>query len=119
MVVKISRFFGLKSSFSRSINDFKSNFDSHSKSNCPVCPLCKSAADTQEHALKCFVLKKHMNSSEIEALQAVEYNYIFGNIEGQFKVTQVFQAIINLRERLRQGKMQNVAYPFSNSGPGG
>ena len=60
-----------------------------------------------------------MNPSEIEALQAVEYNYIFGNIEDLFKVTQVFQAIINLRERLRQGKMQNVAYPGSNSGSGG
>ena len=54
-----------------------------------------------------------------QTLKVVEYNYIVGHIEGQSKVTKVYQAIINLRERLRQGKIQKVAYPGSNSGSGG
>ena len=60
--------------------------------SCPVCPICKSEPDTQEHALKCFVLQKHMKLSELEALQAVEYDYIFGDIEAQSKVTQVLES---------------------------
>ena len=54
-----------------------------------------------------------MKSRDIEALQAVKFNHIFGNIEAQSKVSQVDQVITNLRERLRQGKLQNVAYPGS------
>ena len=103
----------------RSINEFKDTFHSYNKSNCPVCPICQSEPGTQEHALKCFVMKKHMKISELEALQAVDYNYIFGDIEAQSKVTQVFESVIILREKLCQEKLQNVAYTGSNSGKNG
>ena len=87
--------------------------------SCLVCPICKSEPGTQEHALKCFAMKKHMQISELEALQAVDYNYIFGDIEAQSKVTQVFESVIILREKLCQVKKQNVAYRGSNSVPSG
>ena len=63
-----------------------------------------------------FCTAKTYEKCDVEALQ---YKHIFGNIEAQSKMTQVYQAIIILRERLHQGKLQNVAYSGSNSRPGG
>ena len=103
----------------RSMNVFRDNFHSHNKSICPLCPICKSEPDTQEHALKCLVLKKHMKLSESEAIQAVEYGYIFCDIEAQLKVTIAFESVITLRERLCQDKLKDIAYPGSNTGPSG
>ena len=101
----------------RSINAFKDNFHSHNKSKCPVCPICNSESDTQEHALQCLALQKHMSKSDTEALQAIEYTHIFGDTKAQYRVTQIFLTIIYLREKLQNGGMQNKAYPGNNSGP--
>ena len=46
--------------------------------------------------------------SDIETLHAIEYIHIFGNTKAQYKVTQVFLTIINLKERQRKDAKQGL-----------
>ena len=82
--------------------------------------LCESVADSQEHALNCHVIKKHMTAEHIEQLESVEYNDIFGNCDQQLKITNIFINIILKRQQLRdQMEMERAYHGHSNSGPSG
>ena len=97
---------------SQCVNEFKANFYLHS------CPFCKTHSDTQEHALYCTTLRKHMDKDILSDLDSVSYNDIFGDINSQHKITQIFSSIIQTREQLR-APPQTPAYPGHNTGPGG
>ena len=78
---------------SKCVKDFKSNFPNQYSTN--SCPLCGKHEDTQQLALTCEVVSQEIMKSELEP---VEYNNLFGSIEDQVKVAQVFLKIIKLRE---------------------
>ena len=63
------------------------------------CPLCAKNIDSQEHALECHVVKKHLESEELNILSQVRYDDIFGTIERQVKITKLFQKIIKIRHK--------------------
>ena len=78
---------------SKCVKDFKRNFPNQYSTN--SCPLCGKHEDTQQLALTCEVVTQEIMKSELEP---VEYNNLFGSIEDQVKVAQVFLKIIKLRE---------------------
>ena len=102
-----SLLFNLRSSC---VNEFKSNFFTSS------CPVCKTNSDTQQHALLCGEIKKYMKKEDLVKLSAVAYTDIFSDTKKQLQVTQVFNMIIQTRERLRTPPL-NPAYPGLSTGP--
>ena len=49
----------------------------------PVCQLCHSFQDFQEHALTCKVIIAHVSQTESAMLNETEYVHVFGNVEFQ------------------------------------
>ena len=72
--------------------------------------LCKSSLDTQEHALHCQSIPKHLTTERKELLSAVEYEDIFRDTHKQLRITKVYQSIIQTREKL-QASFLDTAYP--------
>ena len=75
--------------------NFRDNFHNLHIDN--FCQLCNLHPDTQQHALTCSVILKHLKPQDIETLQQVNYEDIFGSIQDQFKITKLYQTIINTR----------------------
>ena len=63
------------------------------------CPLCGKNIDSQEHALECHVVNKHLESEDLNILSQVRYDDIFGTIDRQVKITKLFQKIIKIRQK--------------------
>ena len=97
---------------SKCVNEFKSNFYPS------ICMFCKSSPDTQEHAVECHSLKKHLRKETHELLTTVTYNNIFSDTVDQLQITKVYQDIIRTRERIRASTL-DPAHPGKNTGPGG
>ena len=83
----------------------------------PVCRLCHSFQDSQEHALACKVIIAHLSQTERTMLNETEYAQLFGNVEDQEKVTRMFQLIISLRERLLGSTLNQGLPGLDNLGP--
>ena len=88
---------------SHCVNEFKRNFYNSD------CPLCGKSEDTQEHALECEDLIKHMSWEHNQGLQSVKYSDIYCEPEKQLRVTQVFSNIIQTREKLRIQNLPTTA----------
>jgi hypothetical protein len=94
---------------SRSVNEFKANFFTS------CCPLC-SNSDTQEHALHCIKIRDLLTQEQVSSLSSVSYSDIFSDMEKQYKITLLFECIIQTREKLR-APPSAPAYPGYNTGP--
>ena len=84
---------------SRCERSFRNNF----KTMHPVyqsCPLCELVPDTQEHALECKTIKEYMTRNELEELQSVRYEHLFGSTEEQAALSAVYINILSIRDRL-------------------
>ena len=64
------------------------------------CPLCELVPDTQEHALECKTIKEYMTRNELEELQSVRYEHLFGSTEEQAALSAVYINILSIRDRL-------------------
>ena len=91
------------------VNEFKSNFFTS------TCPVCKSSPDTQEHAIHCSSLKRHISPDNINLFDGVNYSDLFSTIDSQLRVTQLFEIIIKTRKQLRAPP----SLPRPHSGPSG
>ena len=80
---------------SRCVNEFKSNFYAS------ICPLCNSNSDSQEHALNCSYIRNIFTTEQNASLNTVSYSDVLSDTENQFQVTQVFELIIQTREKFR------------------
>ena len=84
-----------------------------------ACPLkCPNTIDSQEHMLVCDAIISHLNITQKENLDHIKYEHIFGNINEQLKITQVFQVLLKIRERLLE-RDQGPACLGNNTGPCG
>ena len=63
------------------------------------CPLCGKNIDSQKHALECHIVKKHLESEDLNILSQVRDDDFFGTIDRQVKITKLFQTIIKKRQK--------------------
>ena len=82
-----------------------------------MCQLCNIEVDSQEHALKCHVIKESLSQQEKQLLNNVHYEDIFGALNSQLKISQLFQSIIRIKKRILSTRVPTSAYPGINSGP--
>ena len=83
---------------SHCVNEFRSNFQSSTQHI--LCPVCKLSDDTQEHAILCEALEKHMERDHKDILKNVKYVDIFGSQEEQLRITKTYSILISVREKL-------------------
>ena len=84
-----------------------------------ACPLkCPNEIDSQEHMLVCDGIISHLNINQKENLDNVKYEHIFGNNNEKLKITQVFQVLLKIRERLLE-RDQGPACLGNSTGPCG
>jgi hypothetical protein len=102
----------------RSVKNIKDNFHKYYKNNlsCPF--LCENTIDSQEHLLICPGIKKHLSIAQLELLNKVRYEQLFGNPMDQFDAAKAFQIVLKVRDRLLD-KTLRPAYHGSSSGPTG
>ena len=98
-------------------NNFRDNFHHMNQSN--LCQLCKLAADSQEHALTCIILSKHLSNEDNEVKSNVKYSDLFKDMTSQLKIVKLYQNIIRIKKRLLASVDPPAAYPGNNSGPCG
>ena len=94
----VKTLFNMRSSMTRNI---KNNFSSMHRGNLG-CKLCQEPdmIDSQPHLLCCVKLREHLNSGELEAVNSVTYNDIFGSLVKQREVSLILTRIMELREDL-------------------
>ena len=83
----------------KSQNEFLSNFSSSTE--IIPCKICQKHHDTQEHALFCENLKLYMTIQNGQLVEDVKYSYLFSKVVDQLLITDVFQTIIDTREKIR------------------
>ena len=88
----ISLLFNLRTQCVRGIKD---NFHGQYNQNLK-CDLCKKETDSQDHILKCHVLKQHIRWDH----EKVKYEHIHGTLQQQINVTIILCALLELRDRL-------------------
>ena len=81
--------------------------------------MCKSETDTQEHALTCKEVTQRLSGEDKTQLTDLSYSNLFGNIDGQLKITKLFTNITKLRQKFREKIQLEQAHHGLNSGPGG
>ena len=92
---------------SKSENTFKDNF--HRMYNDTSCPMCGKDADSQQHALVCHITAHHLSEDDKRNLKNIFYSDLFGNIDQQVAITQMYTKIISIRQ----------SPPWHSSGPRG
>ena len=97
-----------------STNHFKYNFNSiYGKTH--MCK-CGKPIDTQSHALACEFLKRELTQNELDILNNVKYNDIYGIVKQQYSITKIFQRILQIRDT---SFSYDTSLPgLHNSGPG-
>jgi hypothetical protein len=95
-------------------NNFRDNFHNMNQSN--LCQLCKLAADSQEHALTCIILSKHLSNEDNEVKSNIKYSDLFEDMTSQLKIVKLYQNIIRIKKRLLASVDPSAAYPGYNSG---
>ena len=73
-------------------------------------------SDTQEYALVCINIRNLLTQEQVSSLSSVSYIDIFSDTEKHYKITQVFEFIIQTREKLR-APPSAPAYPDLDTGP--
>ena len=74
---------------------------------------------SQNHALACYDLVKHLNLADIKLIQEVKYNDIFGSWPDQIKITRLYLNLIFTKKKLLNSTDTNAAYASWNLGPHG
>ena len=97
----------------KSQNEFLSNFSSSTE--IIPCKICQKHQDTQEHALFCEKLKLYMTIENRQFLEDVKYSDLISNVNDQLLITDVFQAIIDTREKICDTARESQ--PGPSSGP--
>jgi hypothetical protein len=82
--------------------NFKDNF--HALYATYECDLCGNHIDSQENAMSCETVLKHMNIVDIVKLKEVDYSFVDGSCDQQHKLAQVYQSILKVREEMKQEK---------------
>ena len=100
------------------MKSIKDNFHKYYKENlsCPF--LCESTIDSQEHLLTCPGIKKHLSIEQLEVLNDVRYEHIFGDPVEQLSAAKAFQLFLKVQDRLLD-ENHRPAYHGNNSGPTG
>ena len=99
---------------SKCVNGFKDNF--HGMHQFYTCQFCGNHVDSQENALTCESIIKHLSPENKEILRHMKYEHIFGSIDQQLTATKMFEEIINIREELQVQALER-ADRGSNTGP--
>ena len=100
----------------KTVRGVRNNFHTFYKSEI-FCPFkCKSEKDSQEHMLQCHGILSYLTIGQQEELSTVKYSDLFGSIQQQSKITQVFQFLLKIRYRLLENSQQ-PAYHGNSSGP--
>ena len=96
---------------------FRDNFHRMYQDN--LCQLCMSSeVDSQEHALSCIALYEQLNQEDRNTLKKANYQDIFGDLQAQLRISQLFQTLTRIKRRLLKPVDQSTtAYPGINSGP--
>ena len=84
----------------KSENDFLSNFSSSTQ--LIPCKICRNYEDTQEHALLCDSLKVYLSLKNIQLPEDINYSDLFGSVYEQLRIVEVYQVIIDAREKLQE-----------------
>ena len=61
-----------------------------------MCPMCGNHIDSQELALTCDYVAQKLSLTE----KKVKYEDLFGNVEDQVRISNLFQKVIKMRENL-------------------
>ena len=64
--------------------------------------MCKQCDDTQEYALECNDLKRHVTKHHETLFNIVKYVDLYGSASDQLRITQFYTIIIQTRERLKK-----------------
>ena len=83
----------------KSQSEFLRNFSS-SNQTIP-CKICQGYEDSQEHAILCEKLRDSLPILNRQLLEEVNYSDLFSNIHNQLRITNVYQLLIDARERIR------------------
>ena len=83
----------------RSINEFKDNF--HNQYQDFKCFMCNNEIDSQEHALKCHVIKDNLTTEDKAVLANVQYSALFSDTEKQQNITSLYIHIIQIRNEYK------------------
>ena len=78
----------------RTVKSFKQNFRIMNNDK-TICELCKTSDDTQEHAINCTVIRKH-----VKVESETSYDDIFASIDKQMHITSIYSKILEVREML-------------------
>ena len=81
--------------------------------------MCKSEVDTQEHALTCQEITQRLSVEDKLLSYDINYSDLFGQLDGQLKITKLFTSIIKLRQKFREKSHLEQAHHGLNSGPSG
>ena len=82
--------------------------------SCPL--LCQNTIDSQEHLLSCPGIKKHLSIKQLEVLNNVRCEHIFGDPVEQVGAAKAFQLVLKVRDRLLDVN-RRPAYHGNSSGP--
>ncbi len=109
--IECSVLFSLRSKTVRGVkNNFRKMYNGYI-----LCPLCGIEVDTQEHMLKCIVVKSiipELNSSKVDMSQ------IYGSLSEQKEVTALVIRVIQVRDSLLPDDSQDKGLPGPyNTGP--
>ena len=102
----------------RSVKNIKDNFHQYYKGNLSCQLFCENSIDSQEHILICPGIKKHLSIKQLEVLNEVRYEHIFGDPLEQLGAAKAFQLILKIQSRLLD-EIRRPAHHGSNSGPTG
>ena len=71
----------------------------HNYGNKAKCPICKLEDDTQEHMLRCVILK--IKSPELFKIQEEKYEDLFSlNDDKIIKLARILESVLRKREEL-------------------
>ena len=99
----------------KGVNEFRSNFQSSIQHF--ECSICTLSDDTQEHALQCHGVRKHLEIDQRILVDSVRYDDLVGPLDRKLKITEAFQIIIKTRERLQRAPLSSL--PGQHTGPRG
>ena len=77
--------------------------------------MCNLSDDTQEHALLCHGVRKHMQPDHRTLVDSVIYEDLVGPIDRKLLITKAYQIIIKTREKFRA--TPSASLPGHHTGP--
>ena len=77
--------------------------------------MCNLSDDTQEHALLCHGVRKHMQPDHRTLVDSVIYEDLVGPIDRKLLITKAYQIIIKTREK--SSATLSASLPGHHTGP--